>query len=189
MSPRLEHDTKTASERFPDFLDWPATLAQSTFRLHFGNGPAVPIAGNDTDRPPRIGDELGLPDSTVWKALFPPETVRIGIRVQRPDETRRALLPGRGHRRHGAGSLRPVGSLGHRPIADSRNLSQRSFVGRNWLITSPASMKAFTDRQDRYRRKLNGNSRLSKKAASTRRVASPTLRVSSFSTRRRGRKK
>lgn len=75
VSPRLEFDFDPHLESFPDFVDWPATLAQSRFTVHFGAGPTVTINGTDTQGRTRIDDRLGLPDSNVWTALFPPTTL------------------------------------------------------------------------------------------------------------------
>jgi len=63
---------------FPDFADWPATLRHSRFFLNFGGQTSGPIAGNDFVGPLRIDDSFGLPDSDVWKALFPETTLVIG---------------------------------------------------------------------------------------------------------------
>ncbi len=43
VSPRLNPDFEPHLESFPDFADWPATLAQSRFLLHFGGTPPVSI--------------------------------------------------------------------------------------------------------------------------------------------------
>ena len=55
---------------FPDFADWPATIAQTRFRFHFG-ATAVNIDGSTTVGPNRLDDRLALPESNVWEALFP----------------------------------------------------------------------------------------------------------------------
>lgn len=82
VSPRLEPDFDPHLERFPDFVDWPATLAQTRFLVSFGAGPPVTIAGNDTAGPRRIDDRLGMPDSSVWTALFPGTTVVRGFQFR-----------------------------------------------------------------------------------------------------------
>ena len=73
VSPRLEPDFDPRLENFPDFLDWPATLAQTRFVLHFG-GDQISVAGIDFAGPTRIGDRLGVPDSQAWTALFTKDT-------------------------------------------------------------------------------------------------------------------
>lgn len=78
VTPRLEPDADPRLKAFPDFVDWPATLAQSRFEVHFGAGPGVPIKGNQTAGRTRIDDRLGLPDPTIWQALFPPKTLVSG---------------------------------------------------------------------------------------------------------------
>jgi len=76
VSPRLETDGADGSLKdFPDFEDWPAALAQSRFVLTYGAGPPVTIAGDDTKGRTRIDAHIGLADSSIWKALFPEETV------------------------------------------------------------------------------------------------------------------
>ncbi len=76
LSPRLdaEGDTQLLST-FPDFIDWPATLAESRFDIRYG-AQTVSFIGLETEADTRIDDSLGLPDSGIWKALFPdPEKV------------------------------------------------------------------------------------------------------------------
>ncbi|MCU0562491.1 MAG: hypothetical protein MUE48_00920 [Desulfobacterales bacterium] len=73
-APRLEPDPgKFELNAFPDFKDWPATLLQSTYVLRFGGGsvtisPTAPSAGG------RIDPSIGMPDSALWKAIFPGST-------------------------------------------------------------------------------------------------------------------
>lgn len=74
VTPRLEPDADRRLRAFPDFVDWPATLLQTRFELSFGGGPTVTIKGNDFAGRTRIDDRLGLPDSGIWQALFPPNT-------------------------------------------------------------------------------------------------------------------
>ncbi|MDX6611166.1 MAG: hypothetical protein QOD75_352 [Blastocatellia bacterium] len=75
VSPRLETDGPTGVlEDFPDFADWPATLAQSVFTVTYGAAPPVKIAGNDLAGVPRIDNRIGLANSRVWQALFPRDT-------------------------------------------------------------------------------------------------------------------
>jgi hypothetical protein len=69
LSPRLEPDFDPYLGRFPDFIDWPATLATSRIALRFG-GKAVTVGDGNAE----IDDSIGLPDSDVWKALFPDPT-------------------------------------------------------------------------------------------------------------------
>jgi hypothetical protein len=72
LSPRLdaEGDPQQLSSFFPDWEDWPATLAQATFEIDYG-GVAVAIPAAQTIGPNRVDTSLGAADSIVWKALFP----------------------------------------------------------------------------------------------------------------------
>jgi hypothetical protein len=74
VSPRLEPDSDESLKAFPDFVDWPATLAQSHFVLNYGAGPPVKIAGNANKGRTRVDNRIGTADSKVWRALFPPQT-------------------------------------------------------------------------------------------------------------------
>jgi hypothetical protein len=74
ISPRLESDDDTTLASFPDFVDWPGTIAQSRFQLFFGNNPAVEVNGNSTTGNRRLDKSLGLPDPKAWAALFPADT-------------------------------------------------------------------------------------------------------------------
>jgi hypothetical protein len=82
VSPRLEPDLDQQLKSFPDFVDWPATLAGSRFTLHFGGQPAVSVGGQDFAGPTRIDDRLGRPDSGVWTALFPQTTFVRGYKYR-----------------------------------------------------------------------------------------------------------
>ena len=77
-APRLELAGEGKLGDFPDFVDWPATLARSRFIVHYGANPDVVIAGNDFVGLTRIDDRLGLPDSNIWQTLFPKSTLVIG---------------------------------------------------------------------------------------------------------------
>lgn len=90
VSPRLEPDDDLQLAAFPDFVDWPATLAKARFVVHFGAGPGVPIAGDETEGPTRIDDRLGTPDSTVWRALLPQTTFVRGFQFR--DLSQHAVL-------------------------------------------------------------------------------------------------
>ncbi len=74
VSPRLEPDADQRLKSFPDFVDWPATLAQTTFVVRYGAGPVTRIAGNDTDGSTCVDGRIGLADSRLWRALFPEDT-------------------------------------------------------------------------------------------------------------------
>ncbi|MEP6921026.1 MAG: hypothetical protein ABI967_07865 [bacterium] len=74
VSPRLEFDFDPHLDSFPDFVDWPATIAQSRFTIHFGGNPPVTVNGTDVKGRTRIDDRLGMPDSHVWTTLFLPST-------------------------------------------------------------------------------------------------------------------
>jgi hypothetical protein len=74
VAPRLDPDV--ASKRlstFPDFVDWPATVAASRFTISFGSS-VVTIAGNDLAGPNRVDATLATGDSATWKALLPRTT-------------------------------------------------------------------------------------------------------------------
>lgn len=90
VSPRLEPDFDPHLEHFPDFVDWPATLAQTRFAVHFGALPPVSVGGQDFQGPTRIDDRLGLPDSSVWTALFPQTTFVRGFKFR--DLSQHAVL-------------------------------------------------------------------------------------------------
>ena len=74
LSPRLEPqgDTKELSSFFPDWEDWPSTLANATFEIRYG-GANVSIPANVTSGPNHVDTTLGAPDSQAWKALFKPD--------------------------------------------------------------------------------------------------------------------
>ncbi len=64
VSPRLRLTQAAGAfelAQFPDFVDWPATLANTSFQVSFGA---------DTVEASRIS----APDPTVWRAIFAPET-------------------------------------------------------------------------------------------------------------------
>src|SRR5215831_12554235 len=68
VSPRLTTNSGASGtlDEFPNFLDWPAIVADLRFRVEFQGGPAFtaqPI------KPPAPGF-----DSAAWKALFPPSS-------------------------------------------------------------------------------------------------------------------
>lgn len=70
-SPRLDAQTDPeVLSTFDDFVDWPATLAQSKITIRYGTH-NVTIAGDDVSGQTRIDDRFGLPDSTVWSHLLP----------------------------------------------------------------------------------------------------------------------
>src|SRR3978361_320084 len=67
VSPRLITGSGAAGTlaEFPDFVDWPATVAKLRFKVELKGGPAFPA---------QPLTEAGFPalDSIAWKALFPP---------------------------------------------------------------------------------------------------------------------
>lgn len=71
LSPRLDAgtDPPQLSSFFPDWEDWPATLARATFEIRYGAA-AVTIPASRTAGPDRVDVALGVADSGVWKALF-----------------------------------------------------------------------------------------------------------------------
>lgn len=71
VAPRLSSDEGVLTlESFPDFLDWPARIAETTFVVEgvslIGDGPPVFFLPGV-----RVGEP---PDSTLWRALFGPQT-------------------------------------------------------------------------------------------------------------------
>ncbi|MFF4432600.1 hypothetical protein ACFYZ4_26005 [Streptomyces sp. NPDC001513] len=67
VAPRLRTDGKNGTLRdFPDWTDWPATLAGASFRLRFPETGATPA---------RL---VSTPDSARWAALFAPATTVLG---------------------------------------------------------------------------------------------------------------
>lgn len=71
LSPRLdaEADPQTLATFFPDWEDWPKTLAAARITVRCG-GAAVAIPVVQTTGPHRVDTTLGTPDSAAWKALF-----------------------------------------------------------------------------------------------------------------------
>jgi hypothetical protein len=90
VSPRLEPDQDPQVLSFPDFIDWPATLSQSRFVVHFGGQPTVSVSGQDFAGPTRVDGRLGRPDSSVWTALIPKNTFVRGFKFR--DLTQHAVL-------------------------------------------------------------------------------------------------
>src|SRR5205814_7323707 len=75
VSPRLDPEAAPAKlSSFGDFIDWPATLRQSKFVVHFAAPPDVTIHGDNLAGQNRIDDSLGIADSGVWQAMFTGET-------------------------------------------------------------------------------------------------------------------
>ena len=70
MSPRLWNDDPGVStmplSEFPDFLDWPAQVAGSTFDVTFDGGPTISAA-----------PQPGVLRSDLWQALFKDDTLII----------------------------------------------------------------------------------------------------------------
>lgn len=81
LSPRLDPENvpldPDAPEQqlaaFPDFVDWPHTLAQAKFVIRFGVQ-SVTIAGSKFTGPNRIDKHHAAPDSKTWRALLPGST-------------------------------------------------------------------------------------------------------------------
>src|SRR2546428_6283499 len=82
LSPRLDAEADPDQlASFPDFVDWPGTLSDTKFVIHFG-GDLVAIAGNDFIGKNRIDDRLAAPDSNVWAALLPDTTFVQGYKFR-----------------------------------------------------------------------------------------------------------
>lgn len=74
LSPRLAGDAPgTQLDEFPDFLDWPETLGRSEFQLQL-NGQSLAVAGLATAGDARVDTRYGLPDGSLWQAMFPANT-------------------------------------------------------------------------------------------------------------------
>ena len=70
LSPRLDPQADPQElSSFPDFVDWPKTVTDAKFEVHFGAN-IVAIAGNDITSASRVDTTLGAPDTDTWKALF-----------------------------------------------------------------------------------------------------------------------
>jgi hypothetical protein len=70
LVPRLNPEgDQPQLESFPEWLDWPATLANATFEVAYG-GVTASVPSGQTVGADRVDDTIGLADSTVWKALF-----------------------------------------------------------------------------------------------------------------------
>jgi hypothetical protein len=73
-SPRLDPErSKKQLSTFPDFVDWPATVAASSFTISLG-GSSVTIGGSDLTGPNRIDTTFGRGELPTWAALFPNQT-------------------------------------------------------------------------------------------------------------------
>lgn len=82
LSPRLDPETSgKVLKSFPDFIDWPATLAQAEFMLFYGSTSVV-IQGSQLSGSNRIDDTLGSADSSLWQALFPETTFVRGFKFK-----------------------------------------------------------------------------------------------------------
>jgi hypothetical protein len=74
LSPRLDPqgNPQRLDSFFPDWEDWPQTLAQANFTVAC-NGATVTVPGDGSGVKNRLDDRLGLADSATWRALFTPE--------------------------------------------------------------------------------------------------------------------
>ncbi len=69
VTPRLQTNEslpRPKLSQFPDFLDWPAEVAQMQFRVQFGNMPSVPAE--------RVDPESDPAPSALWGAMFDANT-------------------------------------------------------------------------------------------------------------------
>ena len=120
LSPRLDAGAVGQLSSFGDFLDWPATVRNSTFVVTFGGAP-VSIAGNDTTSPSRVDATLGTPDSAAWTALLPGSTFVRGFAFESLAGRQVAAtlsVPA-------AVARAPGSSTGHPPAASPRLLAGR----------------------------------------------------------------
>ena len=58
---------------FPDWEDWPQTLASAKFEVSY-NGATVAVPATTLAGPNRVDASVGVADSAVWKALFEAST-------------------------------------------------------------------------------------------------------------------
>lgn len=72
ISPRLESGGSAQLSDFPDWLDWPATLAGAKFSIGYG-ATTVAVPMSRTAGANRVDTSLGRADSLVWAALFKPD--------------------------------------------------------------------------------------------------------------------
>lgn len=74
LSPRLDPEGEPEKlSSFPDFADWPNTIAQAKFEVHL-DAESVAISGDDITSANRVDRTLGAADTNAWKALFPDST-------------------------------------------------------------------------------------------------------------------
>jgi hypothetical protein len=74
LSPRLDAESATqVLSSFPDFVDWPQTLAACKFTLHFASN-SVSIKGDQLVGPNRVDNAIGQADSQVWTQMLPANT-------------------------------------------------------------------------------------------------------------------
>ena len=113
---------------FGDFLDWPATVRNSTFVVTFG-GASASIAGNDTTSANRIDTTLSaLPDSPRGRALLPQprSCAALPSRI-----VGRQVLSFRGqHRRPGADVMHDPRRIGKGPVAEGLGPAERRRMGK-----------------------------------------------------------
>lgn len=71
LSPRLDPGAASApiTDFFPDWDDWPATLAHATFTVHYG-GASVKIGATQTSGASRIDLRHGAADGAAWQGIF-----------------------------------------------------------------------------------------------------------------------
>ena len=80
LSPRLDPQAPIGKlgSFFPDWEDWPQTLASARFDVSY-NGATVSIPATTLAGPDRVDATVGVADSAVWKALFDATTLVIGF--------------------------------------------------------------------------------------------------------------
>ena len=81
LSPRLTPDADQILKPFTDMLDWPKTVQAARFTIHFGPQTVV-IRGSETTAPAKLDAALAVADSSVWTALFHPNTFVAGYVFQ-----------------------------------------------------------------------------------------------------------
>jgi len=81
LSPRLTPGPDQTLKSFVEMLDWPRTMQAARFTIHFG-AQSVAIRGNETAASARLDTTVAVADSSVWTALFHPDTYVAGYVFQ-----------------------------------------------------------------------------------------------------------
>ncbi len=86
LSPRLDPQSDPQElDSFPDFWDWPHTLAAATFTVRWQSG-SVAMTGLSASGPVTIDSKFGTPDSGVWGTVFSRSTFVRGFEFQNMED-------------------------------------------------------------------------------------------------------